>query len=282
MAGASPLPEGGARSELDAIMPLPGTERALARCRSMPALFVETVSDWADRLSRTPTGERWTLSTHLSQEVSASALIVGELDLETSAPVWLRSSMKPDWLAEYVDRGYARVDPILAHALSRSGPLSLEPGQLSRATAPDALSYDLDHGLARAGYRRLVAETTAGGAPGNRRVVALALTPEASEDLHAATLRRLLMAIVATALPDPTDPDAPGLVPIGPARSLTRRERDVLSQLARGHRNEAIAHRLGVAEITVRKHVAAARRKLGAATREQAVALALRAGVLRI
>ena len=60
------------------------------------------------------------------------------------------------------------------------------------------------------------------------------------------------------------------------------REKDVLRYLAAGLRNDAIASKLGIAEITVRMHITSARRKLGAATREQAIALAMRSGQLQL
>jgi len=56
-------------------------------------------------------------------------------------------------------------------------------------------------------------------------------------------------------------------------RPLTTRERDVLAMLAAGQLYSRIADRLGIAEITVRKHVQSARGKLGAATRDQAIAI---------
>ncbi|WP_392665079.1 response regulator transcription factor [Amaricoccus sp. B4] len=61
---------------------------------------------------------------------------------------------------------------------------------------------------------------------------------------------------------------------------LTARERDVLCLLANGHLNARIAERLGISEPTVRAHMISARRKLGCATREQAVAVAITLGLI--
>jgi DNA-binding CsgD family transcriptional regulator len=46
-------------------------------------------------------------------------------------------------------------------------------------------------------------------------------------------------------------------------RALTERERQVLTSVARGHSNKAIAHSLGVAISTVATYLHRARRKLG-------------------
>jgi LuxR family quorum sensing-dependent transcriptional regulator len=61
---------------------------------------------------------------------------------------------------------------------------------------------------------------------------------------------------------------------------LSPRERDCLAFVADGCADWEIAERLSVAETTVITHVQNARRKLGARTRAQAVALALLAGLI--
>ena len=54
---------------------------------------------------------------------------------------------------------------------------------------------------------------------------------------------------------------------------LTQRERECLELLAQGLTNAGIASKLGVALPTVAMHLASARRRLGAHTREEAVAI---------
>lgn len=61
---------------------------------------------------------------------------------------------------------------------------------------------------------------------------------------------------------------------------LTRRELDVLSLIRDGLRNKQIADRLGIAETTVNFHVRNLVEKLGAHDRANAVALAIRRGLL--
>ena len=62
--------------------------------------------------------------------------------------------------------------------------------------------------------------------------------------------------------------------------TLTAREREVLGLLADGLAHEEIAQRLGIGSETVRTHVRKASSRLGASTRTQAVATALRLGLI--
>jgi DNA-binding NarL/FixJ family response regulator len=66
------------------------------------------------------------------------------------------------------------------------------------------------------------------------------------------------------------------------AEPLTPRELDVLSRLAEGLPNKAIADALGISDQTVKFHVAAIIGKLGAANRTDAVRRAIRRGLVAI
>ncbi|WP_420334219.1 response regulator transcription factor [Roseibium sp.] len=61
---------------------------------------------------------------------------------------------------------------------------------------------------------------------------------------------------------------------------LTNREIQCLQQLAVGERPQRIASILGIAPITVEFHIRNARRKLGAKTREHAIAIVISRGLL--
>jgi DNA-binding NarL/FixJ family response regulator len=73
--------------------------------------------------------------------------------------------------------------------------------------------------------------------------------------------------------------------PNGPAArepALTRRQREVLELLAAGMANKAIARHLGVEISTVKTYTNAIYRKLGVQSRTQAIAAALRRGLVRL
>lgn len=57
---------------------------------------------------------------------------------------------------------------------------------------------------------------------------------------------------------------------------LSQRERDCLAYIADGLRTTQVAHRLGIVDATVEMHLRRARTKLGAKTRDHAVAIAIK------
>jgi two-component system NarL family response regulator len=66
------------------------------------------------------------------------------------------------------------------------------------------------------------------------------------------------------------------------SQRLTVREREILSLLAEGAGNRAIAERLFISENTVKNHVRNVLHKLHAETRTEAVVLAARSGLVRV
>ena len=97
---------------------------------------------------------------------------------------------------------------------------------------------------------------------------------------------RHLIALTPTATAQPAltllDPPDAQRTPAEsrPARKPTAREREILGFLATGATDAQIAARLDLSPATVQTHVRNAKAKLGARTRAQAVALALRRGLI--
>ena len=69
-------------------------------------------------------------------------------------------------------------------------------------------------------------------------------------------------------------------VPPTPEEDLSKRELEVLALIVEGMSNEEIAERLVISPATARHHVSACIRKLGAANRAQAAALAVKLGLV--
>ena len=66
------------------------------------------------------------------------------------------------------------------------------------------------------------------------------------------------------------------------SESLTNREIEVLRHVAEGNRNRDIADNLFISEETVKVHVKHIMDKLGASDRTQAIAIAVRRGIIQL
>jgi len=99
---------------------------------------------------------------------------------------------------------------------------------------------------------------------GKRRAVGIRLpSVHAGRQFIPASIRRLITE----------DPPVPELSP---------RQLEILSSITRGLSNDDIAKQLGISRASVKTHILALFQKLGAATRAEAVAIALRKHLLKI
>jgi DNA-binding CsgD family transcriptional regulator len=81
---------------------------------------------------------------------------------------------------------------------------------------------------------------------------------------------------------DPMPPAIPNFEAVAGQPALTARERQVASLLVEGASNKLIARRLDISVHTAKFHVAAVLEKLGARNRSDAVAIALRDGLVAL
>ena len=116
-----------------------------------------------------------------------------------------------------------------------------------------------------------------GAVPGLRLVTANA--GDAADEL-ADEVDAVVTAASAEPVPAPAEASSTG-APEG-VPELTPRELEVLDVLAEGASNREIAERLGISVHTVKFHVGSILDKLDSVGRTDAVAYALRAGVLRL
>jgi DNA-binding NarL/FixJ family response regulator len=101
-----------------------------------------------------------------------------------------------------------------------------------------------------------------------------------AEELVAAV--RAVHAGLLVAHPDALAPVAADSTAAAPGGPLTAREREILELMVDGASNRAIAARLAISRHTAKFHVASILAKLGARSRTEAVARALRAGLLAV
>lgn len=186
-------------------------------------------------------------------------------------------------------RTYLELQPDIEVAGEAGG--GIEAAAQAERLAPDVVLLDmvmpLGDGLealrrirAGAGAPRVVVLTSF---PADERVVEAMRAGAAGYLLKDAQPSELLAAIrTAHAGGAPLHPDAAARLvgelrrPQAQAPDLTSRERDVLTLVARGLANKAIAQRLSLSEKTVKAHVSAILRKLDVTDRTQAALRAVR------
>ena len=163
-----------------------------------------------------------------------------------------------------------------------------------RAHVPDAVLWDLGWNLGSVHWREQLSDLADTGAQ------VVTLIPEQSYTSDAwsagssgllsreAQPERILAAVLAVSQGliaiDPRLGGAllpnPDVVDSVPLEELTQRELEVLELMAEGLSNRSIAARLGISEHTVKYHVNAILRKLGAQSRTEAVVRATRSGLI--
>lgn len=240
------------------------------------------VLDAIDRLRGQRAGaDRWQTARAIMADLGGDWLTLGSAPHDRPTALAVLSSAPAALMQDYIGQNMHHVDPWMGYSARNTRPLDLDPGTGSVPGGPA-----IDPGLARLfadhGMRHLLLVP---GVPGNRtRALVLgAHGSEAALALRAPGRRGLITTLgaVVTACVHPEDAagDDPDHFDIGPV--LSPREREVLLWLAAGLRTAAIAHRMGIESVTVSLHLASARRKLGAKTREQALVIALRDGLIQ-
>jgi DNA-binding NarL/FixJ family response regulator len=119
--------------------------------------------------------------------------------------------------------------------------------------------------------------TSAARAGGLRAALPFGAT---AEELAAAV--RAVHAGLLALHPDALAPSRVGDAAVEAGTPLTTREREIVELMAEGASNRLIALRLEISRHTVKFHVASILAKLGARSRAEAVAVALRRGLLEV
>lgn len=221
---------------------------------------------------------RWEFANELAQKLGAQSLNICGFDSSDDSLLWVNSSMRSDWLEEYQAQGLAVHDPFLHAAKLRRAELTVAAGTIKDI---DRTDYEINNRLKAAGYQHLRLFSTAVTTREYRITVLCSEDPyfdRVAPEMQ--ILRRQICNVISMYISAPVDFGVSKLITDSYSPILSPRERDVLSFLAAGYRNDAIAFRLGLAEVTVRSHILSARQKLGAPTRENAIAIAFKRGLI--
>lgn len=262
--------------------------------------MTKDVTDFATRLARA--GDRdavWAATVAFFNGRGFEHLTFGKVRLR-DGPVLddLHTTLPLDYWRRWAAEGWSRIDPAVIHARLSVEPHFQHVGRIDARRAPTRLRPFLEE---VAGYRTpgMVVTPDPGSTAGARARAApdvglLACGGGLSETEYDALLARERDVLVLAAhlsmarmarfaggvAIGPDGRDHPIANAGSPSARLSPREVDCLCGLARGLRNDRIAERLGLSASTVEMHLARARRKLGARTREQALARAILAGLI--
>ncbi|MEM1235911.1 MAG: LuxR C-terminal-related transcriptional regulator [Pseudomonadota bacterium] len=228
-------------------------------------------------------GENWEACVAIAREMGADALNAAKFKENTHAPLWIRiSTHERGGLEEYVMNDYLSVDPVL---VARADDSMKEVDHLSLKTLlkrDDLTQKELEcyHHLQAYGQSDYITFRIREQGEEEEMLIVFACSEAVAEELKADLDRLSVIANLFALYTVPPTPQQPeGKVPLL-YEFLSDREKDVLSLLAKGMNNTQIAHELGISEVTVRLHTTGARKKMGATTRAQAIALALIRGLI--
>ena len=220
--------------------------------------------------------EAWLKSVDFMERRGFGALNVAEISNRDGSVLWFRSSMEEKWLDDYFQQGFLDVDPLFF--TMRQGRTSVQTieGKADGIEIAGKKLADLTDQVNAWGYGNLKLEIFGNRNSASKMGIVFCLP---DKQLPVAEENRLICGMLASVVSAPNSPQSPGATPLL-GIALSDREKDVLRYLASGLRNDEIAWRLGIAEVTVRAHSNAAREKLNAATREQAIAIGIKRGLL--
>ncbi|WP_164517190.1 helix-turn-helix transcriptional regulator [Tabrizicola piscis] len=248
-----------------------------------PASLQQTLIGTLDRIRHCATDEeRWLCGASLLQDCGSDWVTAGTAPRGRPADVAVRSTTPDSLMRDYVREQIHLDDPWMQLCAQGCDLDHLDVGAhagLRHPTTKARVSrLFADHGVRRAVLVFSYAGTRPGGLVLYDRNARQADWLHAPDGLEKA---RLIVAILSAFYrPEQDRSGSDQLYAMGSA--LSAREREVLQWLFHGHRTARIAEQMGIECVTVSKHLMSIRRKLGAKTREQALAIAVRDGLIAV
>lgn len=193
------------------------------------------------------------------------------LTLDLPETFWLAYTQQ-DWTADPVVAECLRGQPH-QHWSMTAGQTLLGTGEIRLPPHHPCSLLCMDYGV-YSGYTSTIAP------PGHDGVYSLITFCSRKDDVCADPRTRSILSHLTPHLHQALVREAEAHAGQTPETYISARERDVLNWLKEGKSSWEIAMVLGISERTVNFHVYNLMRKLGVATRPQAVAVALRRGVI--
>ncbi|WP_316301144.1 autoinducer binding domain-containing protein [Aliisedimentitalea sp. MJ-SS2] len=179
-----------------------------------------------------------------------------------------------DWQQRYIEKDYLRVDPVIQGCFQRFNPVDWKrldwTGKAARSFQAEALEY----GVGNQGYSVPIRGP-------NGQFALFTVSHHCDDETWAAFTEknRRDLILIAHFFNHAALQLEPGRAP-EPAQTLSPREVDAMTFLAKGYSRAQVADTLSISEHTLRVYIESARFKLGAVNTTQTVARALSRGLI--
>lgn len=199
-----------------------------------------------------------------------------------TAPLALKSTMDPAWIEYYFERGYDQADHIMAeYRRGRRTPIFSGPNLKEYVPDLTGAARDGFGDAAQAGLLAAVSVPLPVPMRGDIEVTGICLVSQMTgrDFLKTFSENGLEIMLFLNAMHDKAM--APFVQKTMSGPPLTARERDCLALSSIGLRPDAIGDRLHIATVTANLYLRRARNKLKAKTLPEAVARAIRFGIIQ-
>ena len=240
--------------------------------------------DLLDRLdNRSNEGEAYKITNEFFLGLGFRYVNIGVASATSGGPLGMFSNMREEWLNHYVDVGYHEYDVMFDYAMAADNARLCDPN--SNFELPSRNKAISDRMLKEVQEEGLICSLII---PRHSPVSDHMIGFNLCTDLQIEETQRLYetnrsaievgAALAQTAIVEDVEGDNYGkfwLPKASHRKKLSAREKEVLKWLSEGYRNDRIADRLNISNATVNFHMTSIKRKLGAKTREHAIAIAL-------
>lgn len=178
------------------------------------------------------------------------------------------------WQRLYIDKDYARIDPVVTGAYQQFHPFDWKKLDWSSAAAREVYAQAVAHGVGNQGF------TVPIRGPSGQFALFTASSNMSDEDWVAWCEDRLSELIVLAHFVNRKALEVEGDRATPTAQPLSPRELDALTLIAMGYSRAQASESLSISEHTIRVYLEGARHKLGAQNTVHAVARAMSSGLL--
>ncbi|MEQ9259266.1 MAG: hypothetical protein RIG84_09210 [Roseovarius sp.] len=249
----------------------------------MTTRYANLLIDTADSLAAARSGEAaWEAINQVGRRIGANAVNAGAFLRGVPQIAWMRSSMRAEWLGDYAGQGFHEIDPLLGAALEGRAPALYDVARRGEGLAQQSGLGALHDGMMAHGYNYMICHSWFDGSAGKCLVLSCEDDPRALFGPGTEKAFSAISAMLTLGLHPPGEEAQAGAVFGADWAVIAPEERDVLSYLAIGLSEQAVAEKLRLTQGEVARRLAAAARRLKAETLEQTLALALTRGLLAI